>query len=164
MILQQTGLSTQIWIPTCLTPSRLTFCPVRCTISGSHVYAKPVTIDATASITYSDSAPLTDSGPIDAYSDTDDQHLVPIVVEPMPPADLTIELEVIFDTMDDGTNRAMFNGITFNSPTVPSIFSALTLGQNATIASAYGPTNYVVDHLKVFDIVLKNGDAGKHPL
>ena len=121
-------------------------------------------VDATASITYSPSAPLTDKGFIDAYSDTDDQSLVPIVVEPMPPADMTIELEVIFDTMDDGTNRARFNAVTYNPPVVPTIFSALTLGQNATIASAYGPTSYVVDHMKVFDIVVKNGDAGKHPL
>ena len=164
MIHHQTGLYTQTWIPTCLTLSPLAFSLVRFAISGFHICAEWVTVDATASITYSSSAPLTDKGFIDAYSDTDDQHLVPIVVEPMPPADMTIELEVIFDTMDDGTNRARFNTVTYNAPIVPSIFSALTLGQNATIASAYGPTSYVVDHMKVFDIVLKNGDAGKHPL
>ena len=144
--------------------SPLAFSPVRFAIPGFQLCAEWVNVDATASITYGPSAPLTDTGFIDAYSDTDDQHLVPIVVEPMPPADMTIELEVIFDTMDDGTNRARFNAVTYNAPVVPSIFSALTLGQNATISSAYGPTSYVVDHMKVFDIVLKNGDAGKHPL
>jgi iron transport multicopper oxidase len=133
-------------------------------IFGFHTCAERATIDATASITYSESASLTNNGFIDAYLDTDDQHLVPIVVEPMPPADMTIELEVIFDTMDDGTNRARFNDVTYNAPIVPTVFSALTLGQNANISSAYGPTSYVVDHMKVFDIVLKNGDAGKHPL
>ena len=94
----------------------------------------------------------------------DDLALVPIEVKPLPEADRTIELEVLFDTMDDGTNHAMFNMVTYNSPLVPSIMSEMTLGENATVATAYGPNSFVLDHLSVFDIVLKNGDAGKHPL
>ena len=66
--------------------------------------------------------------------------------------------------MDDGTNRAMFNGVTYNFPTTPAVLSQLTLGGNASVAEAYGPLAFVVNHLDVFDIVLKNGDAGKHPL
>jgi iron transport multicopper oxidase len=66
--------------------------------------------------------------------------------------------------MDDGTNRAMFNGLTYNFPTVPAVLSSLTLGDNATNEAAYGPLAFVVNHLEVFDIVLNNGDAGKHPL
>ena len=94
----------------------------------------------------------------------DDLALVPTDVIALDPADRTIELEVSFDTMADGTNHAMFNGITYNSPLVPAIMSEMSLGQNATVASAYGPTSFVIDHLTTFDIVLKNGDAGKHPL
>ena len=118
----------------------------------------------TSSITYSSSAPLTDLGTVDAYHDVDDLALVPTDVIALDPADRTIELEVSFDTMADGTNHAMFNGITYNSPLVPAIMSEMSLGQNATVASAYGPTSFVIDHLTTFDIVLKNGDAGKHPL
>ena len=118
----------------------------------------------TSSITYSSSAPLTDLGTVDAYHDVDDLALVPTDVIALDPADRTIELEVSFDTMADGTNHAMFNGITYNSPLVPAIMSDMSLGQNATVASAYGPTSFVIDHLTTFDIVLKNGDAGKHPL
>ena len=66
--------------------------------------------------------------------------------------------------MEDGTNHAMFNLITYNSPLVPAIMSEISMGSNATVAAAYGPTSFVVDHLERFDIVLKNGDAGKHPL
>ncbi|KAI8986650.1 Fet3 protein [Trametes punicea] len=117
----------------------------------------------TSSITYDPSAPLTDLGTVDAYHDVDDLALVPIQVEPLPLAQRTIELLVSFDTMQDGTNHAMFNGITYNSPLVPTIMSEMSLGENATIASAYGPTSFVVDHLTVFDIVVKNSDAGKHP-
>ncbi|KAI0765253.1 Fet3 protein [Fomes fomentarius] len=110
--------------------------------------------NVTSSITYSSSASLTDLGFVDEYHDVDDLSLVPIEVIPLPPADRTIELEVLFDTMQDGTNHAMFNMITYNPR---------SLGQNATVASAYGPTSFVLDHLSTFDIVLKNGDAGKHP-
>lgn len=58
----------------------------------------------------------------------------------------------------------MFNDITYNAPLVPGILSELTLGENATVVSAYGQTSYVWNHLDVIDIVLMNGDAGKHPL
>lgn len=66
--------------------------------------------------------------------------------------------------MDDGTNRAMFNQITYNPPLVPAVVSAISLGSNATTADAYGPLSFVVDQFEVVDIVIKNGDAGKHPL
>jgi iron transport multicopper oxidase len=76
----------------------------------------------------------------------------------------TISLEVLFDTMDDGTNRAMFNGVTYNPTLVPAMFSELTLGENATVESAYGPLSFVIEYGDVVDLVVKNGDAGKHPL
>ncbi|KAH9057917.1 Fet3 protein [Lactarius deliciosus] len=119
--------------------------------------------NVTSSVTYSSSASLTDSGFVDTYHDVNDTALVPVVVEPMLPADQTIELEITFDTMSDGTNRAMFNQITYNSPLVPTALSILTLGPNATDVTAYGSTSFVLDHLSAVQIILKNGDAGKHP-
>ncbi|KAH7105424.1 Fet3 protein [Auriculariales sp. MPI-PUGE-AT-0066] len=118
----------------------------------------------TSSVTYSKGAQITDSGFIDAYHDINDTAIVPVTVEPqLPPATTTIELEVTFDTMDNGVNRAMFNTVTYNFPNVPAVLSALSLGSNATIAEAYGPNSFVVNHMDIVDIVLKNGDAGKHP-
>ncbi|KAF7966093.1 hypothetical protein HWV62_40182 [Athelia sp. TMB] len=120
--------------------------------------------NVTASITYDPSAPLFGvDGTTLVYEDVDDLALVPIQVIAQPPATMTIELEVSFDTMNDGTNHAMFNGVTYNAPLVPAVLSALTLGANATAAGAYGPLSFVVDHLDVVDVVIKNGDAGKHP-
>ena len=60
----------------------------------------------TAQITYDVSAPLT-SNTIDVYHDVPDIELVPVEVQAAIPAERTIELEVLFDTMNDGTNRAM---------------------------------------------------------
>ncbi|KAF4616730.1 hypothetical protein D9613_008665 [Agrocybe pediades] len=117
----------------------------------------------TSSITYDSKASITDLGFVDAYHDVEDTSLVPIIEIAQPVATKTIELEVTFDTLDDGTNRAMFNQITYNSPLTPAVLSEMTLGPNATVESAYGPLSFVVDHMDVVDIVVKNGDAGKHP-
>lgn len=124
--------------------------------------------DVTTSITYAGadaSASPTDLGPIDAYEMIEDIQIVPLDVIPLlPPSSTTIEVEATFDTMSDGTNHAMFNLVTYNSPLVPAILSEMTLGSNATVQQAYGPLSFVVDHLDTFDIIIKNGDSGKHPL
>ncbi|CCM05087.1 uncharacterized protein FIBRA_07294 [Fibroporia radiculosa] len=119
--------------------------------------------NATSYIAYSGSASTQDLGPVTAYQSTNDSLLVPIDVIGMAPSTTTINLEFEFQTLDDGTNHALVNGVTYNSPNVPAIMSALTLGANATVPAAYGPLSFVVDHLAVVDIVLKNGDTGKHP-
>jgi iron transport multicopper oxidase len=120
--------------------------------------------DLTSSVTYNTSAPLANDGEVDAYFDVDDIALVPTIVIPQPVATKSFQLDFGFATMTDGTNRAIFNNITFNYGLVPSIFSELSLGSNATIQEAYGPSAMVVDHLEVFDFIIRNTDAGKHPL
>lgn len=62
--------------------------------------------------------------PLEFYQPTNDTAFVPSIVQPqLPPADTVIDLEVTFDTMDDGTNHAMFNSITFNMPKVPTVLT-----------------------------------------
>ena len=118
----------------------------------------------TSSITYNTSASLAEPQTVDLYHDVNDTTLVPVVAIPQPVASRSIDLVATFQTMDDGTNRALFNNISYHSPLVPAVLSELTLGQNATVAGAYGPSSFTLDHLEVVDIVLKNGDVGKHPL
>ena len=118
----------------------------------------------TSSVTYSTSAPLTNYADVDAYFDVNDTALVPIIIVPQPVATQSFQLDFGFATMTDGTNHAIINQVTFNYGVVPTIFSALSLGSNATIQEAYGPLSAVVDHLEVFDIVIRNTDVGKHPL
>ena len=107
---------------------------------------------------------MTDLGSKSTFSDVADLSLLPIpAVALLPPATHTVELEVSFELMSDGTNRGLFNGVTFTPPRVPGVLSALTLGANAASASAYAPS-IVLQRGEVVDIVLKNGDAGNHPL
>jgi iron transport multicopper oxidase len=110
------------------------------------------------------------AGTVSEYSEIQDISLVPVNSFAYPPATRTIELDVLFDTMDDGTNRAMFNQTTFDAPIVPAIFSALTLGSDATVEQAYGPLSYVVagdgagEGREVIDLVVRNGDDEDHTL
>jgi iron transport multicopper oxidase len=120
--------------------------------------------DITASITYNSSATLTNPSFVDNYHPVNDSALVPVAIEPMLSVDRTIELDISFDTMSDGTNRAMLNQVSYNPPLVPTVLSVLTLGSNATEVTAYGPARFVIDHLTALQITLKNGDQNSHPL
>ncbi|KAG9311709.1 Fet3 protein [Chiua virens] len=117
----------------------------------------------TASITYASGQNITDLGPIQTYITTNDTALVPVEVIPQTVASQTVELEVVFDTMNDGTNRAMLNGYVYNPPIVPAIMSVLTLGDNATVQEAYGPYSIMLNHLDIVDIVVNNSDKQPHP-
>ncbi|KAH7882384.1 Fet3 ferroxidase [Phlebopus sp. FC_14] len=117
----------------------------------------------TSSVTYTSGQSITDLGPVSTYASLNDSALVPTNAISQPPATRTIELEVAFETMDDGTNHAMFNGVVYNSPLVPAVMSELSLGSNATVQEAYGPYSIVLDHLEVVDLLVKNNDPGQHP-
>ncbi|KAF8128210.1 Fet3 ferroxidase [Boletus edulis] len=117
----------------------------------------------TSSITYPAGKSITDLGPIQNYQVTNDTALVPLVTIPQPVASQRVELEVAFQTMSDGTNHATLDGYVYDSPIVPAIISALTLGDNATSQNAYGPYSIMLNHLDVVDIVVNNSDKGSHP-
>ncbi|KAF8180286.1 Fet3 protein [Mycena galopus ATCC 62051] len=119
--------------------------------------------NSTASITYNPALPVTNFGTIDAFPDVPDISLAPLKAVPAPSPNHVITLQATFATMSDGTNHAMFNLITYNMPLVPAVLSELTLGNNATVAGAYGPTSFVLNHLDVVELVVQNGDTGPHP-
>ena len=60
----------------------------------------------------------------------------------------------------------MFNDISYKAPIVPTLLTALSVPSNySTEATVYGrSTNpFVLGHNNMVQIVLNNGDAGKHP-
>jgi len=60
---------------------------------------------------------------------------------------------------------AFFNDITYTKPVVPTLYSVLTTGANASNAAIYGDyTNaFVLEKDQIIEIVLNNDDTGKHP-
>lgn len=91
--------------------------------------------------------------------------LVPLVPIPSSPADLSLVYDVNFALHDDGINHGTFNNIVYHTPLVPSIFSAMSLGQQALDQGPYGSTtnSKVLPHLAMVEIIINNLDAGSHP-
>lgn len=117
----------------------------------------------TSTITYSASANTTNLTTISSYTLVNDTSLVPFVALPAPDPTDTLDLVFNFATMNDGTNHGYINDLVYNSPVVPAIISALTLGENATSQVAYGPYSFVYNYGDVIDLVVMNADTGKHP-
>ena len=94
-----------------------------------------------------------------------DMDLVPVEKISQAPADISIEMKFAFDTYDNGVNRAAFNGITYQSPKVPSIFTQISAGDNSSVATTYGAQTqaYVINHMDMVELNIINTDAGQHP-
>lgn len=96
----------------------------------------------------------------------DDFVLRPYLPEPLyDDYDYQIVLNLTMENLGDGVSYAFFNGITYNAPKVPTLYSALSSGKLATEAAIYGSnTNtFVLQYGEVIEIVLNNMDPGIHP-
>ncbi|KAH8110240.1 hypothetical protein DFH11DRAFT_1730367 [Phellopilus nigrolimitatus] len=106
---------------------------------------------------------------VHANMDTTMFDTVPDTLNPNATASIsyaTVPLLVAFDTTTDGTNRAMFNDISYNAPIVPTVFSALSLDADvgpgaADFASAYGPWNFILSANETINIVVMSSNDGK---
>jgi len=80
-------------------------------------------------------------------------------------ADYSISLDLSMQDLGNGANYAFFNDITYTKPVVPTLYSVLTTGANASNAAIYGDyTNaFVLEKDQIIEIVLNNDDTGKHP-
>ena len=60
---------------------------------------------------------------------------------------------------------AFFNDVTYVTPAVPTLYTALSAGELADNTTVYGVnTNpYVLKHNQIIEIVLNNNDPGRHP-
>lgn len=122
-------------------------------------------LNITATVIYDESAPVFNATPIAEHQLLDDTQLSPVQVIPAAPADISMTLDVNFDVLSDGTNHAMFNSIAWRPPIVPSIFTAMSMGDNANNSAVYGPQThaYVLQHGDMVELVVNNNDKGDHP-
>ncbi|WRT64797.1 uncharacterized protein IL334_001731 [Kwoniella shivajii] len=122
-------------------------------------------LNNTIQITYNSDAPPAPEALYDETLDLDDTELVPLLKREMAPADIEFVLHANFDTYDDGTNRGNFNNITFQEPKTPSIFTALTMGNDSFRSDVYGKmTNAIAyPHMANIQLTVFNWDSGPHP-
>lgn len=96
----------------------------------------------------------------------DDFTLIPYDRKPLlPEPDQTITIDVSMNNLIDGKNYAFFNNITYTSPKVPLLYTAMSAGELATDASIYGAStnSFVLGYMETIQITLNSLDPGVHP-
>jgi iron transport multicopper oxidase len=126
--------------------------------------------NATLGLVYANEAPfwLDDAALSDYPSDFqlfDQMQLVPIVSQPVKSPDSVVVFDVEFLQFRDAMNHGTFNRTIFQPPLVPSIFTAMSMGNLAMDAKSYGTRTVpsVLNHLDNVQLVVNNLDAGHHP-
>lgn len=104
----------------------------------------------------------------DSFEPFDDMNLTPYEPVPiLPEADNRIDLLLHMDNLGDGINYAFFNNITYVSPKVPTLLTALSAPDDlVNDARIYGSnTNaFVLKKDDVIEVVINNEDDNKHPM
>lgn len=96
----------------------------------------------------------------------DDFTLRPLEKQPLlDDHDYQIVLNFTMENLGDGVSYALFNGISYTAPKVPTLYSVLSSGDLAANPTIYGSnTNtFVLLYGEVVEIVLNNMDPGLHP-
>ncbi|KAJ5724836.1 ferro-O2-oxidoreductase [Penicillium malachiteum] len=83
----------------------------------------------------------------------------------LPEPDIQVKLTVLMDNLINGKGYAFLNKISYTSPKVPTLYTALSAGELANNATVYGEYTHpvVLDHNAVVEVVLENQDTGSHP-
>ncbi|KAI9202143.1 Cupredoxin [Polychytrium aggregatum] len=135
-------------------PSMLDF-PDKCT--------KP---NATATLIYNATAPTAVMDRVPWNMTFNDMELVPVVPVAAVDPDTSFELNVIINVFDDASNHATFNNIVYAAPPVtPALWTALTMGPQATDPTVYGQNSHplVLQHNQMVQVVINNLDSKGHP-
>ncbi|KAJ4288632.1 hypothetical protein N0V90_011869 [Kalmusia sp. IMI 367209] len=122
--------------------------------------------NVTGWLVYDDSKDKPAAKEIDSFEPFDDFGLVPEDKEELyDHVDHQIQLDMKMDNLNDGANYAFFNDVTYVHPKVPTLYTVLSTGNNATNPAIYGShTNqFVLAANEVVEIILNNDDPGKHP-
>lgn len=100
------------------------------------------------------------------WKSTADLDLEPLDGEPLlEPVDNSITLNAYSGVFSDQTFRHSFNNITYSTPEVPTLLTALTTGKNANQSDIYGKQTdtHVLNYMDVVQITVNNHDYYSHP-
>ncbi|KAJ1950737.1 ferroxidase fet3, partial [Linderina pennispora] len=120
--------------------------------------------NSTGVIQYAADAPIKEGYEAD-WSFFDDATLVPYKKVPAFGFDVNYNFDVWFLQFTDSFNHGTFNNNTYVQPKVPTLFTALSMGDLANNKTVYGPqTNAeVIQNMQEVQFVINNYDAGTHP-
>lgn len=130
------------------------------------VIPNDLVLNSTNYIVYDDSLDMPDQYTVDSIDDFfDDFYLKPISNETLyDDADYVVTVDVVMNNLNNGVNYAFFNNITYVTPKVPIIGTAMSAGEFATNSLVYGNSHaFVLQKDDIVDIRVNNQDTGKHP-
>ncbi|KAI9502390.1 Cupredoxin, partial [Coemansia spiralis] len=117
-------------------------------------------------IEYRENAPVYQSPPIeDNYQWAEDINMNAFDGEPLlEPVTRKIVLNYQQKILSDGLPHYLLGDHPYQSPLVPTLFTALTMGDLATDPAIYGPQTvaYVLDHMDIVEIELHNPGSPDH--
>ncbi|KAM5351926.1 hypothetical protein ACJ41O_004649 [Fusarium nematophilum] len=122
--------------------------------------------NSTGWLVYDDSNDYPDAATVESLDPFDDMALVPYdKMDLLGDPDREVTLDVMMDNLRDGKNYAFFNNITYTAAKVPTLYTALNAGEDATDPSVYGTYTHsmVLDKGEVVQLVVNNLDSGRHP-
>ncbi|KAH8706614.1 Cupredoxin [Ilyonectria robusta] len=122
--------------------------------------------NSTGWLVYDDSKDLPAAATVDSLDPFDDMTLVPYdKMELLGEPDRIVELDVMMDNLHDGQNYAFFNNITYRPADVPTLYTALSAGDDATNPAVYGTYthSFVLKKDEIVQLVVNNLDSGRHP-
>ncbi|KAJ1819089.1 ferroxidase fet3 [Coemansia sp. RSA 2599] len=122
-------------------------------------------LNFTGTVEYSSKAPTRHVRNSKWKTTVHDLDLEPLSNEPPLEPNRFITLDAYSGVFDDQTFRHSFNNVTYMTPQVPSLLSAMTTGDNAQLSETYGrQTNaYVLRHMEVVQLTINNHDYYSHP-
>ncbi|KAG0370212.1 Cupredoxin [Gamsiella multidivaricata] len=121
-------------------------------------------LNVTGTIVYDAAAPLAPEE-TSQWDEFNDAELVPVIPEETALPDKVFALTAVFSVLDDYSNKATFNDITYVMPKVPTLYTALSTGNLSSNPEVYGKFTHplVVQHNDWVEIIINNDDAGNHP-
>ncbi|KAK7221715.1 hypothetical protein V2G26_009718 [Clonostachys chloroleuca] len=122
--------------------------------------------NSTGWLVYDDKKELPAAATVESLDPFDDMTLVPYdKMELLPEPDRVVQLDVDMNNLRDGMNYAWFNNITYKAPKVPSLYTALSAGEDATNPAVYGTwtNSFVLEKGEIVQLVVNNLDTGRHP-
>ncbi|KAJ2021667.1 ferroxidase fet3, partial [Coemansia sp. S610] len=99
------------------------------------------------------------------WMNVSDLDLEPLDAEPMLEADQIVTLDAYSGIFSDQSFRHSFNNVTYAVPQIPTLLTAMTMGDYANRTEVYGKQTdtHILKHLDVVQIVVNNHDYYSHP-
>ncbi|KAJ2158578.1 ferroxidase fet3 [Coemansia sp. RSA 552] len=86
--------------------------------------------------------------------------------QPAFPVDRAIDLTLTGALFTDGVTRDVINNITYAQPLIPTLYSALTMGELAQQPEIYGPQTHalILRHNEYIELTVQNPNSIPHPM